>query len=85
MNIELTPAEGLAPNAVDALLQEMQETTHEVERLRRHNDDLTDMVRASNRRATRIETRLVRLMEHFGLDPMGEQMEPEHQLPKGTV
>jgi predicted nuclease with TOPRIM domain len=83
--LELEPSQGLSPNAADALLKEMQETTNEVERLRRHNCDLADMVQAGNRRVTRIETRLVRLMEHFGLDATGEPMEPEHHLPGGTV
>lgn len=83
--IELVPTDGLSPSAADALLQEMQETTNEVERLRQQTSNLSDIVLASNRRAVRVETRLVKLMEHFGLDSMGDPMEPEHQLPGGTV
>lgn len=75
--VELTPTEGLPPSVADALLNEMQETTHEVERRRRSNGELLSTVAKGNRRLVRMETRLVRLMEHFGLDADGTAVEPD--------
>lgn len=39
-------------------------------------DVLRDKIEAESRRAIRIETRLVRLMEHLGLDPNGSVSVP---------